>query len=362
MTRFILRGLTILSIIVAIIVLAAMSYRAYRQHQISNLLAIRSANGILEAGFVPIGGIQQWVQIRGESRDNPAILFVHGGPGISAIPLSNEAFHSWETAFTVVHWDQRGAGRTYIQSGRSGERMPKLEQIIQDGIEVAEYVRARLHKTKLILIGASWGSVVGIEMVRRRPDLFVAYVGTGQVVNMERNEAVGYRRLMERLHAAGDQRAIERLQQIGPPPYEKLALMGAERQILMAHAPPSEKNLLLSVALAVTFAPGYSLRDAYDVGSAAFSTRLDPLYAEFMGYDMTRSGTIFEVPMFFIQGADDIQTPTELVQEVFPSLTAPRKELVLVPGGGHSVVFALSTKFLEVLVSRVRPLAMPKDG
>ena len=134
--------------------------------------------------YVKIGGIDQWIQIRGEDRDNPVILFVHGGPGGSTIPMSS-GWQPWEKYFTIVQWDQRGAGRTFRTTGESIATTMTLAQMTRDGVEVAEYLRAHLHKDRIILIGHSWGSFLGIHIVKQRPDLFHAFVGTGQVVGKQ---------------------------------------------------------------------------------------------------------------------------------------------------------------------------------
>jgi pimeloyl-ACP methyl ester carboxylesterase len=114
-----------------------LGFRAYRQHLAAETLAIRSPNGVQEAGFVDIGGIKQWIQIRGENRDNPVLLFVHGGPGSSTLPISS-GWQPWEKHFTVVQWDQRGAGRTYGAAGETLAPTMTLERMAQDGVELAE--------------------------------------------------------------------------------------------------------------------------------------------------------------------------------------------------------------------------------
>ncbi|MGH7484231.1 MAG: alpha/beta fold hydrolase, partial [bacterium] len=139
------------------------------------------SSGINEAVFVPIGGLDQWLSIRGENRRNPVLLVVHGGPADPQWPQAAK-YRPWEKSFTVVQWDQRGAGHTF---GRNGEKTPdvNLERITRDGIEVAEYLCRTLGKKKIIVLGHSWGSLVAIQMVQRRPELFAAYVGTGQVAS-----------------------------------------------------------------------------------------------------------------------------------------------------------------------------------
>jgi len=114
-----------------------------------------------------------------------------GGPGFSTIP-STPAYSGWEAAFTVVMWDQRGEGKTFERSGRSVAASMTIAQMTQDGIEVAEYLRRRLGKDKIVLLGWSWGTILGVNMVEERPDLFSVYVGTGQVVAMQEGEAIAY--------------------------------------------------------------------------------------------------------------------------------------------------------------------------
>src|SRR5579864_8679733 len=112
--------------------------------------AIDSAKGIDEAMYVHLGGIDQWVTIRGEDRQNPVLLFVHGGPGDVTNPWSFALFAAWERYFTVVQWDQRGAGRTLRKSGRAIAPTITVERMVQDGLELSEYLRKHLGKEKIL--------------------------------------------------------------------------------------------------------------------------------------------------------------------------------------------------------------------
>ncbi len=122
--------------------------------------------------FAPIGGIPQWITIKGDDRANPVILFLHGGPGNAMSPFADAMFAGWEKDFTLVQWDQRGAGRTYTKNGPSVEPTMTLERMTDDGIEVAEFLKKHLGKDRIVLEGGSWGSVLGIRMAHARPDLF----------------------------------------------------------------------------------------------------------------------------------------------------------------------------------------------
>jgi pimeloyl-ACP methyl ester carboxylesterase len=126
--------------------------------------------------FVQIGGIEQWISIRGQNRDNPVLLVLHGGPGVSNAPFA-PALVPWQKDFTVVEWDQRGAGRTFGRNGAERTGPLSVDRLTQDGIEITEYLRAHLQKPKIILFALSFGSVIGLKMVYARPELFAAYVG-----------------------------------------------------------------------------------------------------------------------------------------------------------------------------------------
>src|SRR5229473_8503715 len=134
--------LSLLGLLVTLII-CAFSYRAIRQHQNSAALAIHAPNGIDEAMFVPIGGINQWITIRGINRDNPVVLFLHGGPGTPTNLLDFPFAKAWTPSFTLVQWDQRGAGKTFGSGGTSATAMT-IDRMTQDGIELAQFLRGHL--------------------------------------------------------------------------------------------------------------------------------------------------------------------------------------------------------------------------
>jgi pimeloyl-ACP methyl ester carboxylesterase len=154
--------------------------------------AIATPNGIDEARYVKVGGIQQWITIRGEDRNNPVLLFLHGGPGDATNPWGYAGFRLWLKHFTVVQWDQRGAGRTFGKNRDAPPQAITIARMTQDGVELADVLRKQLRKDKIILVGHSWGSILGVHMVKARPDLFYAFVGTGQVADPATSYTVAY--------------------------------------------------------------------------------------------------------------------------------------------------------------------------
>jgi pimeloyl-ACP methyl ester carboxylesterase len=316
---------------------------------------IATANGIDEARYVPVGGSEQYISIRGEDRANPVILFLHGGPGDATNPWGYLAFRSWLKHFTVVQWDQRGAGRTLGKSGPGVAATVTMERMTQDGVELADYLRKSLHKDKLILVGHSWGSILGLSIGKARPDAFHAFVGTGQVADSTRNYAVAYEALLKHARAFNERTAVEELLAIGPPPYADFRGFGVQRKWsnLFEHA----DLFIAGMVGAAVSAPGYTFADIDDwmAGQQLSARQLVP---QIMKHDSQTLGGQFAIPVIVIQGAEDFTTPTSLAQEFVASLRAPRKEFVTIPGGGHFAVFMRSDEFLRELVARVRPLAL----
>jgi pimeloyl-ACP methyl ester carboxylesterase len=315
---------------------------------------INSATGIDEEAFVQIGGIQQWMTIRGQDRANPVLLLLHGGPGDVTNPWTFAMFAPWEEHFTVVQWDQRGAGKTFGRNGPAIGPTMTINRMVQDGIEVADYLRHHLNKKKIIVVAHSFGSVIGLAMVRARPDLFYAYVGTGQVADETRNYYAAYDALMQKARAVGNQEAIADLTRVGPPPYKSAD--GYRAQWKWANKFEGADVFLYSRLGLTLVAPGSSVRDLNmsDDGQALSGDRL---VSQATSQTSAGLGLDFAIPMFFFQGAEDFTTPTALAHQYLNALKAPQKAFVPIEGGGHFAVFMKPDLFLKELIARVRPLA-----
>lgn len=278
-------------------------------------------NAISEEAFVTIGGIEQWISIRGQSRDNPVILVLHGGPGVSNAPFA-PAFVPWEKDFTLVAWDQRGAGRTFGRNGPEGTGTLSIDRLTQDGIELTEHLRSHLKKDRIIVFALSFGSVIGLKMVHARPDLFAAYVGSGQFVNAADGDALGYQMTLAQARAIGNSEAIKALEAMGPPPWPDVktrsAAKGWATRMTKADDPASKMNVMAMLKAL----PDYSEADLKNLAAGmAFST--EPLVRDAMSFDARALGSRFPIPAFIFQGEDDLNTPTPLVQRWFANLNAP---------------------------------------
>lgn len=318
--------------------------------------AVNPANGIDEAAFVTLGGIEQWITIRGQNRDNPALLFVHGGPGDVTHHWTFALFAPWLDHFTLVQWDQRGAGRTLKKNGPSIAPTITLDRMTQDGIELADYLRKYLKKDKIIIVCHSFGSILGLLMARAKPECFHAYVGTGQVGDSTRNYSVAYDALLVKARAVGNQSAIDDLMRVGPPPYKSGE--GFQVQRRWANSFEGADQFLLATLGYGLVSPGYTVEDINDSGDGQILSA-DQLVPQTKSLTPKDFGQKFSIPIFVIQGAEDFTTPTALAKHYLESIEAPRKEFIPIPDAGHFAVFMRPNEFLAELLKHVAPLAAP---
>jgi pimeloyl-ACP methyl ester carboxylesterase len=323
--------------------------------------AVTGANHVDESTYVKIGGIDQWMTIRGQDRNNPVLLILHGGPGDATNPWGYAYFYEWEKYFTVVQWDQRGAGRTLEKSSDSIAPTMTIDRMVQDGVEVSEYLRKHLNQEKIVLVGHSWGSVLGLLMAKARPDLFYAFVGTGQVPSSSKEaNFVAYGLALQWAESAKNAEALADLKRIGPPPYQDgTPGWGVLYKWRNACEGPGRDLFLASTLYYALAQPGYTPRDFnYSQDSQIVSG--NALFDQEANLDQKRLEGQFNVPVLVIQGEHDCTTPTELAKKYLDSLSAPYKDFVVIPGEGHFAAFIKSDEFLKDLIARVRPLALKK--
>lgn len=303
-------------------------------------------NSISEEKFVLINGIQQWITIKGNP-SKPIILFIHGGPGSPISPYEDVMYKDLEKDFIIVQWDQRGTGRTYGQNSPPEELTPEylkanpltLEQMTNDGIEVSKYLIKYLNKQKIILFGTSWGSALGVKIVTQQPELFYAYVGHSQIVNPA-IDIEFYTRIYKMAEEKKDNEALEILNSIGKPPYDRAKNVGLLFRLLKKYerenSTPAPSNW-------------FQLSPAYD-NQMDNKNRADGDDYSFVNYvgdvklgvqsmsakiNFLKDNLDFKIPVYFIQGNEDIMTPKESSKLYFEKIKAPKKEYYLLPKAAH---------------------------
>lgn len=321
---------------------------------------IVSSNGIQQEIKLHIDGIDQWVSIRGRDLRNPILLLLHGGPASPDMPLAWTFESPWEDYFTVVEWDQRGAGKTYA-SNTEAAMAPgmAIDGMTTDAAQVVEYLRKRFHKKKIFLMGHSWGSVLGVELAQRHPDWFYAYISVGQIVNMRENEADGYAFALRQAKADHNAEAVRELHSIAPYPGAKtitLNQIGIRDKWEMYYGGLAwgRKDFQFA-ADAWHLSPEYSENDvmAIDKGSL-FSLKylLQPLLS--VDFDNT---THLKCPVVMFVGAHDYTTSHKLAVQWYDKLQAPSKHLVIFADSAHMIMLEQPGRFLVHLVDDALPYA-----
>ena len=297
---------------------------------------------IEEASLVTIGGIGQWVTIRGDDEGNPVLLLLHGGPGDVQSPFIS-TYAPYEKDFVLVQWDQRGAGRTFAKNGADGVTR---ETLIADGIDLAEQLHKRFPRAPLILFGHSWGSIIATGMAQQRPELFAAYVGTGQVSSWADTVQFQFDFLRQRYKEKGDTAALAALDAIGKPdPKNVRQYFGFSR--------PIRQNMNASdtawlSGLRKTYSANRETEEMVKAIGDGMSASGSALIGASVAEDLSATATRFKLPYYVIQGRNDLFAPTPLVEAYFNKVSAPKKRLIIIEDGGH---FALATHQAEVIAA-----------
>lgn len=331
------------------------AHRAVRRSAHARLMRIDAPGGIDEQGFVRIGGIDQWISVRGEDRANPVLLEVHGGPGAANSPYGART-RAWEEHFTLVRWDMRGAGLTFARGGRAGQGgEPSFERLYADALEVVHHVRERLGVDRVVLLPSSFGTVFGLRLARNHPELFSAYVGTDQNVLDAGRDTSAYDATLERLRAAGKTKGVAAVEAMGSDPDRWTPAQRTAYDKLCAGSDPLtldtvKKVILGSMWLSPLYSPG---RIAAYFRGQGFS---EPVTAGTHGLDDRADGTRFEVPFFVFQGALDVITPAARAKAYFDEVEAPVKAFALIEDASHFAALRRPDRFLELLLTHVRPV------
>jgi pimeloyl-ACP methyl ester carboxylesterase len=314
------------------------------------------AKPIQEMRFVTLGGVQQWITIRGANRANPVLLLVHGGPG-DAQSLLRSTYAVYEKDFTIVQWDQRGAGKTYAKNPDSP---PEPERVELDGIELAQYLCDYLAKKKVLLLGHSWGSYLAIGMVRRRPELFAAYIGTGQVGSWRAHVQAQFDFLLSKARAANDRKRIEQLEAIGTPDPNNAEQYFSWWRMRNPYMSRDDAKWFEELEQLVRANPEFTQEYMKTLGEGmGYSGRT--ILSAMLATEFPTTANTLKVPFFVIQGKEDMVTPTSVAVQYYKVVKAPKKKLILINQAGHFALVTHREEFLAALVKNVHSLAIKSE-
>jgi pimeloyl-ACP methyl ester carboxylesterase len=312
------------------------------------------AGSVAELTAVEINGHRLALMIRGRSTKNPVLLFLAGGPGGSEFGAMRNHSEALEDDFVVVTLDQRGTGKSYDQLDPASTLT--LDGAVGDVLDVTEYLRDRFRQDKVYLVAQSWGTILGVLAVQREPQLYRAFVGTGQMVSPLATDKVYYRDTLAWARDNGDTDLVDTLTRIGPPPYTQVRdyepTLSHEYEVYpYDHTGNSEGSGGMTENI---FVEEYSLLDTVHV-LAGFLDAFPVLYPQIQDIDFRTQATRLDVPVYLAQGRHETPGRAGPAQEWFDLLQAPHKEMVVLDNSGHRPLWEQPQEFAELMTGTVLP-------
>jgi proline iminopeptidase len=316
------------------------------------------AGSIAEIVDVPAGGHDQAIMLRGVSTQAPVLLFLEGGPGGTGIGRIRNSGQDLEQDFVVATWDQRGTGKSY--DALEPTSTLTVGQMVEDTLEVTEYLRGRFNEQKIYLVGSSWGTILGTLAVQRSPELFHAYVGTGQMVDPFETDQLMYAESLKDAKARGDEDMVTALQNLGEPPYNStldypVAIASNPKLMNFQHGPDYSASSEYPSSL---FVGEYTLLEQLR-GMAAIAETFNVLYPQLSGTDFRTDVPTLGVPVYIVQGRHEAAGRESLARAWYDRLAAPSKNYIQFADSGHTPPFDEPGHFAELMSGVLTATTVP---
>lgn len=304
-----------------------------------------------EEEYVSVNGIDHFLLHYPKASDALVLLYLHGGPGSVESLFAYELNRAWGNMFTHVHWDQRGAGKTLCRNKKNG--LPEtVDQMLSDLHGIIGHLQRKYQIDKVVILGHSWGSILGSLYAQRHPENVLSYIGVGQVVSMMENERTAYQELLEMAKKAGNRKHIQALEKMGgyPPgdPEMLLKLLPQMRKIQAAYDNgPVSGSSLGDMIKTIRRSPSFQWADL--VSFMQVMKVNHPLHLKMITFDLAASLPVYKVPVHYILGEMDTITPTSLGKAYYDTISAPCKTITVIPEAGHNPMHERPDEFAAAL-------------
>lgn len=302
-----------------------------------------------EEEYVSVNGIDHFLLHYPKASDAQVLLYLHGGPGCFESLFAYEMDGVWGDMFTHVHWDQRGAGKTLRRNKKTG--MPEtVDQMLDDLNGIIGHLQRKYQIDKVVILGHSWGSLLGSLYVLRHPEKVLSYIGVGQVISMMENERTAYQEILEMAKKEGNQKHIQALEKMGdyPPsdPELLLKLLPKIRKIQESYDNGSGSGLG-ELIKTLRRSPSFQWGDLVSFMRIMKVNR--PLHLQMLSFNLGDSLPHYKVPVHYILGEVDTIAPTSLSKAYYDTIDAPRKTITVIPGAGHQPMYERPDEFAVAL-------------
>jgi len=306
---------------------------------------------------VRLGGTEQWILIRGRSIHNPVLLVLHGGPGQPELGVWRflSGLKSLESNFIVVNWDQRGAGKSYQAIDPTSHMT--LDQFVSDATQLTNYLRNRFNQPRIYIVGASWGTTLGTLLVQRHPELFAAYIGTGQMVSQSATDKIMWRDTIAWAQRTGRTDLAKELTANGPPPYTTNVVKKMAPLTIYADDvhPYPESAAFKSLTITANYFPSeYTILDGLNTVKG-FADTAAVFYSQLRNINFLQTVPRLAVRTYVLEGRYENPARATFARQWFNQLSAPLKRYVVFAHSGHGVMSGDPDGFAHYLVNTVLP-------
>ncbi len=299
------------------------------------------------AEYVIINGINQFLlHYTNKNSELPVLLFIHGGPGMSESTFSYAFQEALSDLYTVVHWDQRGAGKTL---SKNKEMYPTMDELLADLLEVVNYLKAKYGKERIVILGHSFGSVLGSLFVLRHSEDVLYYIGAGQVISITENEQLGYQKLKELMIEADHKKDLKKLIKIGEYPensYNKQMIKKIQTIRLLQGKYKIGMDFI-SVLKTLFKSPLFQISDLLSIVKGMSNNK--QIWEYLFSHSLREETLNYKIPVYYIIGERDFQAPSTIAESYFKTINAPRKEIFTVEDAGHFMMLDNPSSFAAIM-------------
>jgi len=352
--KLIIWTISILSGVLLIIFFGLQIYKIY----LRNKTKIKTCNNISSLEEVELGGLKQWIFIRSMDKNNPVLIFLHGGPGapLAGLPSSRRLDSELIEHFTVVHWDQQGAGKSY--DNNISINSMSYNKLVENCNELIDLIRKRFNKQKVFLVGHSSGSIIGIKVAHKYPEKIQSYVGVGQIINEYERQIKLYDFVLKEAEKSKNLKIQKAIKEIGPPPYDTPEKFEQINGYVFQYGGVIHRNRVKQIGsfmLDFLTSPEYSLLEGFKTFmNKGFKFSIGAMWQEICNINLEKEIQSIIVPVYFFEGKYDMATPSDIVESFYNRLEDKKnKQIIIFENSAHVPMLEEKEKYKDLLINMV---------